>query len=417
MQLQRALSKALALMVLTSNSVVAKEKPPLVEKYLLSGKLTNGEKVLQERLRSHPKDDQARFGLGTLQFLEAAQTLCQSLNRFGLRTYSQGGFVLPFLSLPTPTNPNPDKISYGQMRQIIEELQNNLLNSEATLAAIVDEDVQLPLHFGMIRLNLSADQNHKGEDQSLWKVYAKLTRQTDVPKDKAERFFINFDRGDVHWLRGYCHLLSTICCIYLAYDSKELFERTGHLFFTKVESPYDFLTKGKHIRSFGRGDVEILDLVALVHLISCEVVEKEKMGQALTHLQAVIDQSRESWRHIMAETDNNHEWLPNPQQTGVMPNARVTEAMVASWSEIMNESERILRGELLIPFWRGSEANRGINVRQIFLQPRKFDLVLWIQGTDAAPYVESGTVTKGAKWTALRREFGGHFPGFALWFN
>lgn len=417
MQLQKALTAALALIILTSSSVMAREKPPLVEQYLLSGKLNKGEKVLQERLASHPKDDQARFGLGIVQFLAAAETLCQSLNRFGLRTYSQSGFVLPFLSLPASTNPNPEKISYGQMRKTVEQLQTNLLNSEATLAAIADEDVQLPLHFGLIRLNLSADQNQKGEDQSLWKVYAKLTRQTDIPIEKAEQFLIKFDRGDVHWLRGYCHLLSSICCIYLAYDSKELFERTGHLFFSKVESPYHFLTKGKPVRPFGRGDVEILDLVALVHLVNCEVLEKEKMSQALTHLQAVIDQSRESWQRIMAETDDDHEWLPNPRQTGVIPNARVSEAMVASWSEIMNESERILKGELLIPFWRSSEPNRGINVRQIFLQPRKFDLVLWIQGTDAAPYLESGTVTKGAKWTALRREFGGHFPGFAFWFN
>ncbi len=412
-QLKKSLVAALALILFNHSGALAN---PLVEQYLLNGKLAAGESALTKRLQNHPRDDQARFGLGLLQFLTTAETVSQSLYRHGLRTYSDTGFVLPFLSLPVVTNLESEKISYLQLRQIIEQLHKNLLRSEATLASITDEDVRLPLHFGMIQLDLSGDQK-AGSEKSLWKVYAKLTRQTDIPLEKAQKFYIKFDRGDVHWLRGYCHLLASVCCIYLAYDSKEIFERTGHMFFTKVESPYDFLKNGKHLRLFGSGDVEIFDLIAFVHLVNCEVVDSQKMNEALTHLQAVVDESRESWKRIMAETDDDHEWLPNPKQTGVMANAKVTEAMVASWSEIMNESEKILKGELLIPFWRGAQTSRGINLRKLFLQPRKFDLVLWIQGTDAAPYLETGTVTKDARWTALRREFGGHFPGFALWFN
>jgi len=106
----------------------------------------------------------------------------------------------------------------------------------------------------------------------------------------------------------------------------------------------------------------------------------------------------------------------------VIPGARVTEAMVIAWGEIMNESERILRGELLIPFWRsddvaGAENQTGINLRRVFLEPRRFDLLLWVQGSDAAPYLEEGKLSEGSTWRSLRSEFGSHFPGFALWFN
>jgi hypothetical protein len=82
----------------------------------------------------------------------------------------------------------------------------------------------------------------------------------------------------------------------------------------------------------------------------------------------------------------------------------------------MDESEKLLKGELLIPYWRGDQA-QGINLRKVFLEPRTFDLVLWVQGTAGAPYLQKGELTKGDTWRRLRGEFGPQFPGFALWFN
>jgi hypothetical protein len=419
---------------------------PMVEKYLLDGRLKEGEVALVAHLKEHSSDDQVRFGLGVLQFLRAVEGLGQAFTRYGVRTYRNHGFILPFLRLPAATNENSKTISYLRLREIVEAFQKQLLQAESTLAPISDADVKLPLHFGMIKLDLNGTGQHgqtnqtqkssqtdksdqkaseqsphfqsSDDNRSLWKVYAKLTNNSNIPIEKAEQFFIKFDRGDVHWLRGYCHLLSSVCDIYLAHDSKVLFERTAHLFFNKVDTPYQFLSKSRRIRSIGASDVEILDLVALIHLIRCEVIEPKRMASALDHLQAVIDQSRDTWKWIMAEEDDDHEWLPNPRQTGVIPNARVTEQMVLAWSGIMTESEKILSGELLIPFWRSSDNDhRGINLRKVFLQPQRFDLVLWVQGSAAAPYLEEGKLSRGQTWRDLRGEFGNHFPGFALWFN
>ena len=55
--------------------------------------------------------------------------------------------------------------------------------------------------------------------------------------------------------------------------------------------------------------------------------------------------------------------------------------------------------------------------RRVFTEPREFDLILWIQGTAAAPYLERGERTTPEVWDRLRRVFGGEFIGFALWFN
>ena len=46
-----------------------------------------------------------------------------------------------------------------------------------------------------------------------------------------------------------------------------------------------------------------------------------------------------------------------------------------------------------------------------------FDLVRWVQGTSAMPYVEEVPSTSAQTWARLQCFFGGEFIGFAFWFN
>ena len=140
------------------------------------------------------------------------------------------------------------------------------------------------------------------------------------------------------------------------------------------------------------------------------------MDAALVHLEAMVALSRESWTFILAETDNDHEWVPNPKQDTVMPGGKVTDEMVKGWTEFLNEADLLLAGKKLIPFWRGTKP-RGVNLRRVLTEPRAFDLVLWVQGTAATPYLEEGSVTSAETWTRLQRVFRGEFIGFAFWFN
>jgi hypothetical protein len=388
---------------------------PLAEKYLIEGNLKAGETALLHQLKEHSDDDQARFGLGALQFVRAVEKLAQDMYRYGLRsTHATGTNMIPFVRLPVPDNPNPETLTYHQARKILSTFLENLAKAEATLEPISDPNVKLPLHFGLIRLDLNGD-GKVDEDESLWKLYAGLNGPANVSPASAKEFYICFDRGDVHWLRGYCHLLMSFCEIYLAHDSKETFDCTAHIFFQKVDSPYGFLSKGKRVFQVG-SDADVTDFVALLHTISWPVVEPDRMHKALGHLEAVVAQSKESWKWIMAETDDDHEWIPNPRQTGVIPGVRVTEQMVTTWLNLMDQNGKVLSGELLVPFWRGDD-DRGVNVRKVFMEPTKLDLVLWVQGTAAAPYLENGPKTDPGMAVALERAFGNNFPGFAVWFN
>lgn len=407
----------------------------LAESYLRKGKLTDGEMELTAQLEASPNDDNIRFGLGIVQFLGAVQKLSQDLYRYGIRNPAEQDLRIPFLRLNIPANPHPETISYEKARTMMDGVNKRLLQAAATLAEIKDPNVMVPLHFGMISLDLNGDGTIS-EKESLWKLYSHLNR-SNLKAEDAEKFTIAFDRGDVHWLKGYCHLLSSFLEVYLAYDSKDMFDRTAHMFFQQVDTPYKFLKNGTHIHRIG--SVDILDVVAFVHLINWEVAEPQRMETALHDWEEVVAQSRTSWKFVMAETDNDREWLPNPDQNCVIPNMKVSQQMIESWGHIMNEIDLLLKGERLIPFWRSDEnrpnyldqsptsrpeiaqfhtlTGTGINVRKIFMEPRKLDLVLWVQGTAAAPYLEKGRLTQGSDWRDWQDEFGGNFPGFAAFFN
>ncbi len=397
-------------------AMAADEAAQLTEKHLQAGTLAEGETALESLVKRNAKDDQARFGLGAVQFLRAIENLSQSLYRHGAlqgQIVRLGAFM--GADLPLPNNPDPKPLSYDQAREIVGKLVANLTAAEATLAKIESPDVKLPIHFGLVRLDLDGD-GQADELETLWRIYERVNRQSGATAEAATQFVISFDAADVAWLRGYCHLLLALHEPLLAYDWREAFERTAHLFFARPETPYAFLLeRDKSNGPFG-SFAEIADAIAWIHLLNFKLVEPKRMQSALDHLQAMVSLSRKSWDLILKETDDDNEWIPSPsQKRGVIPNVVVTEEMVGGWRKFLDEAEALLKGEKLIPFWR--QDPRGVNLRKVFAEPRSFDLVLWVQGTAAAPYLEIGSVTDKAVWERLQRVFQGEFIGFALWFN
>ena len=71
-------------------------KRPFVEQYLISEELKNGEQNLIEHLKKQPNDDEARFGLGVLQFMQGVEHLMQSLHKHGLGLKTEW-MEMPFL--------------------------------------------------------------------------------------------------------------------------------------------------------------------------------------------------------------------------------------------------------------------------------------------------------------------------------
>jgi hypothetical protein len=391
----------------TPMSSAADGQAPLAEGYLMNGDTAAGIRDSEARLIEQPGDSQTRFGLAVLRFVAAVEHLGQNFYRYGIRdTANSIGSVIPLLRLPVPTNPNPETLTYADSRRILQTFLDELAVADATLAAIDDPSVKFPLHVNRMKLDFTGDQS------SAVAVGTVLVRMRAITEDRD--LFVTFDRADAIWLRGYCNLLSVFCEFALAHDGQEIFDSTAHLFFQKVDSPYPFLQEGRRVFEVS-GDWDIADVIAFIHLIRLPVAEPDRMKAALNHLENVLRFSGDMWQSVIAETDNDHEWIPNPKQRSAL-GLGVDQGMIDGWLLAVDEANEVLQGRRLIPFWRG-KGDQGLNLRRVFTEPKPFDLVLWVQGTAAAPYLERGTITRPEVWNRLQQVFRGQFVVFAVWFN
>ncbi|MCU0708040.1 MAG: hypothetical protein MUF23_07095 [Pirellula sp.] len=380
---------------------------PEIESYLVKGEAEAGVVAMLDRLAQSPSDDHARFSLGVAQFFVAVEHLGQGFYEFGLRDPNRSiASMLPFLRLPIPFNDNPRLFSYQDSRNILQRFIDDLAVAEKSLSEVDDTEVKLRLPITRISLNFADASSPPVPLRKILIAMRSIRDQQD--------FVVVFDRADVAWLRGYCHLLTAMCEFLLAHDGQELFDATAHLFFQRVDTPFTFLPQGQRVYDFG-GGFDIADVIAMIHLIRLPATEPLRMQAALHHLEQVLEQSEEMWKFAIAETDDDHEWIPNARQTGEL-RVPVTQDMIESWLVATKEGKEVLRGERLIPFWRGN-GEQGVNLRRVFTEPTTFDLVLWIQGTAAAPYLETGEKTRPDVWWRLQQVFQGNFIVFALWFN
>ncbi len=416
--MQRKITFIVAAIIAISVRSAQADGAPAIEPFFAEGRLADGEAMLLDQLKQSPDNSEAKLSLGVVRTLITVEQLGQNLYRHGSSPRNffllgqlggqMGGGGLPILRMPVPKNPNPEPIDYERFREIVAEFLSGLEKAASTLAAVNDADVKLPLNFGRIRLDLDGN-GATSEGEELWRILSVI--QGRARASTYRELTIAIDQADAHWLRGYCHLLSGICEIMLAYDQSELFNRCGSMVFPKVDSPVDQIT--------GNGDFiqAILDEAAAIHLASFPLLRRERTVKAHRHFKGTIEQSRAMWVAIEAETDSDREWIPGQHQSGVVSGVRMTKEMIAGWREFLVEAEDVLDGKKLIPFWRGDNKKLGVNLRRVFHEPRKLDLILWANGAAAIPYLEEGEVSKPSVWDRFNRIFRGNFIGFAIWIN
>jgi hypothetical protein len=313
----RLLTVAFVLLGLGARATAA--EPPLVEKYLHAGELARGEQVLSAALQKDPKNDQLRFGLGMLQFTRAVERFGQALHEYGAQSDTTR---VPFLRLPVPKNDKPHAISYQALGRVFDTFIADLDRAERTLAGVTDEKVKLPIRLAAVRLDLTGEG--KPTDKFI-DILIKLNGgRFEFQKDNPE-FLVCFDRGDVAWLRAYCHLLSAMLEAYRAFDLEAHFDERVKDVFPKVEP-----SRGKKVDN----DVLVIS-------------DGARLGRFRRHMLAVCELNRETWKFIRAETDDDHEWLPNPKQKGVL-GLPVTAERIDRWLEMVQTLEELFKGERLV---------------------------------------------------------------------
>ncbi|MEL7240155.1 MAG: hypothetical protein AAGK78_14960, partial [Planctomycetota bacterium] len=211
--------------------------------------------------------------------------------------------------------------------------------------------------------------------------------RTQTAREQARQLAVDFDDADVHWLRAYTHVLSGMLDFALAHDAQRWFDHCGHLLLANPKLEFDFLPRQAGVQI---GFSSLVDVIAAIHLMQFPVHDADQLKKSREHFLAAIASSRQTFATAREETDDAAEWIPSGRQTAVFPGIEVTDDIIEAWLMTLDDGEALLNGEKLIPFWRGTappvgKPRVGVNLRRVFEEPRDLDLILWTQGTAAAP--------------------------------
>jgi hypothetical protein len=365
------------------------------------------------------RDPASAYAAGAGEFFTALELLAGGLHRHGFE--SPKSFMLPLMQLPVPDNPNPQPLTYEEFRAILVAFRDRLERSAATLGSVpANADIGMAVDLTRLGIDLNED-GAIAPDESFAAIMASLSRGGIDMSNAAPSLTFRFDRADGFWLQGYAEFLMAQADFWLAHDFRNAFDGSFHMLFPRAKLPLqDALVPldGGMSGNIFASEWRFADFISLVHLVNWPVIEPERRQDPRRHLLEMIRLSREDWKSILAETDNDREWLPGPQQKGVNPltGLEVGEEQVRAWLATLTVAEDLLEGRVLLPHFRIT--GKGINMKRFFDEPKPFDLVLSITGPGIAPYLESGKILTSDDFDQIQREFGGAgFLTFALWFN
>lgn len=408
----RRLAITLAMATIPAWPALAGEDADAARSALASGNWKAAETDLAARLTKDEGNDEARFGLGMVQFARAIENFGKHHHRYGLNPRQQ----VPFMRLPVPVNPSPEAPTYEIQRAALQTLLDDLSQVEATLGKMQGKDVKIHLDLEKVQLDFNSKPGAASQERTtLMNVVRAMNPRVvrrNAPATEPVPFEVAFDRADALWLQGYCHLLSAGLEAVLAYDWRQTFDKTAGLFYPRLKLSGESAGRGG---GFGGDEFAIADAIALVHEIRWQPVEPQRLLKVRDHLKQVIVLSRQSWQVILAETDDEQEWIPGPaQKNAAMPTMQITQQRVDTWLAALDEFDAVLEGRKLIPHWR---FQKGINLRRVLEEPQAFDLVLWASGHAAMPYLEQGPIITSETWRSWETVFGGNFLLFAVYLN
>lgn len=326
-----------------------------------------------------------RFALGGLLFLRATESALQARWKVGL---SDSLAMIPFLRLPVPENPAPQPFDPALITSIFRQAADGMEAARAALAPIpegADFGVEIALSDLWFDINASGTRD-PGEDLAEvagplvmgWR-WAQRDPATPLP-------VVRFDGSDVAWLAAYTHLLSGLSEIVLAYDPTASITRV-----TEARAAMTTVTGTIDADDYGIGTA--VDVAAIVLGALDQQPDAARLLSARDHLQSMIDENRRFWSAVERETDNDREWIPNDRQVSAL-GLEFPKGMAAIWQAVLADGEALLKGDLLIPYWRLGSTG-GVNLGKVFTDPRPVDVAGWIQGWAALPYLESGRQISG----------------------
>ncbi len=416
---------------LVSGSVHAGEIGDQLAEALYSGTLAEVADRSVEACAAGEGD--ACFTLGLNDLVTAYETFAAGLYRHGAVTPNSPAMSM-LLGMgmeapPADSNPDPEPLTYEQLRELLEAFSQRLDAAGDHMQQAGEESAfVIPIDPLKVRIDLNGD-GETGEGETLAVVLASAGAALELPdhdtpppsgKTKSKGgsspadTTIGFDNADAIWFAGYANIAAVPLEMTLSHDFSAFFDAYLHRVFPRAGLPMGDYTRGGTMMIDADSDAFIADMVAALHTADFPVIDKARFSGVLTRLETITALSRRNWEMILAETDDNRELVPSPTQTSMMRDRPVTLEVVQAWRATLDQLDRILAGELLLPHWRFS---KGFNLKTYFDTASRTDLVMLLTGHDALPFLADGPVASAADFAELNRVMGDDWPFFAIWFN
>ncbi len=346
------------------------------------------------------------FALGGLRFLHTVEITLQTRWAAGL-TDPTG--MVPMLSLPLEPNPAPPAFDPNAIAQLFSGVSIGMDAARAPLTTIPDTaDFGVEINLADLWFDVNANSMRDAGENLLDIAGPILMGWEWANRDPATPApMIRFDAADAAWLSAYTHLLGGIADVVLAYDPTASLTRMA-----QARADMVALSTGPtdYDQSFG----SFVDPAYVMIDMLRQTPDAARATSARDHFRAMVADNRLFWARVAVEKDNAGEWLPNDQQTSAL-GLQLPPGTGATWLGVLDEMDKILTGDLLVPYWRVSGA--GVNVSRMFTEPAPIDLAGWIQGASAVPYLEKGQLASGGSWTAFESMMQGQAMLLTLYLN
>ena len=352
-----------------------------------------------------------RFALGAIGFLRGIE---KSLQFRWQHNMAIKDFDMPVLRLPVPPNPDAAPFTPDLIVQLFETLRDDMAISQAALDTVAGAEVSVELDLASIWFDINMNNSRdRGEGMVEFGITTIMSRQLalaflDQPQTKI---LVRFDTADVAWLNAYTHLLSGLSELVIAFDPTEAIAKV----MTANQQMTDLMAGTPPANQYNMIGGNWVNRFAMVYGALNQQPLPENTRAARSHFLEMIRQNKAFWAAVALETDNTYEWIPNKNQTAAL-GFDLPDGAAETWQAVLNDAEMLLRGELLVSFWR-VEPVGGVNIKALFENPPVVDIVDWVQGAGLIPYIERGPVASSRNIRLFERMFSGDAVLFALLFN
>lgn len=347
------------------------------------------------------------FALAGLRFLSGVERALQLRWQTGVRAdWSE----LPILRLPIPENPAARPFAAADITALFAGVSADMQSARDAIAR-VQGDVALEIRLSDLWFDINAD-GRRDEGEGVFAVAGMSLAGIapwgmQMPPDPV----IRFDTADVAWLSAYTHVLSAFAETALAFDPEPVVARVIASSAAARALRGDTPPPNAMDMMFGRQ----VDHAAMILLALQQKPDAARARAAHGHLLSMIAENRRFWALLAQETDDDREWVPNDRQSSAL-GLPMPPGTGERWQAVLADGERILKGELLVPFWRfGGEA--GIDVKAMFDDPPALDIITMVQGEAFLPYARRGPRATAQSWRDFQALVQGDAALFAVFLN